>query len=129
MALQGWLWRKTSKITHENMQSRDFFLLYLWTTLHIIKTWLQISECWTQLYIKLFFKFWNGNTKVIIAKMKIDQLLEKCGNFHRYQLILLICYGIVNMITSINFYSQTIITFIPKHWCVIIFSDNDLQLS
>jgi hypothetical protein len=60
--------------------------------------------------------------------MQTDQLLEKCGNFHRYQLILLISYGFVNMMSSINFFSQTIITFIPKHWCVIIFNDSDLQL-
>ncbi len=63
--------------------------------------------------------------------MDIDHMLEKCGDFHRYQLILLICYGFVNMMSSINYFSQTLITFIPKHWYVGQFlatSQNSINL-
>lgn len=46
----------------------------------------------------------------------IDQILEKCGDFHRYQFMLLIFFCLVNILASMHYYSQTIISFIPKHW-------------
>jgi len=46
----------------------------------------------------------------------IDEILEKCGDFHRYQFMLLSFFCLVNVLASMHYYSQTIISFIPEHW-------------
>ncbi|XP_055379181.1 organic cation transporter protein-like [Condylostylus longicornis] len=49
--------------------------------------------------------------------IEIDKVLEKCGDFHRYQFMLLFLFCIINLLSSVQYYSQTIISFIPEHWC------------
>lgn len=49
--------------------------------------------------------------------MDFDQILAKCGDFHRYQLVLLLLFGIVNVIASMHYFTQTVISFVPDHWC------------
>lgn len=46
----------------------------------------------------------------------IDEILERCGDFHRYQILLLGFFCLVNILCSMHYYSQTIISFIPEHW-------------
>ncbi|XP_013098934.1 organic cation transporter protein [Stomoxys calcitrans] len=49
--------------------------------------------------------------------MDFNQVLEKCGNFGRYQWVLLMLYGCTNILSSMHYFSQTLISFTPEHWC------------
>ncbi|XP_067628843.1 organic cation transporter-like protein isoform X2 [Eurosta solidaginis] len=49
--------------------------------------------------------------------MDFDAVLEKCGNFGRYQFVLLMLYGYTNILSSMHYFAQTIISFTPDHWC------------
>ncbi|XP_055379248.1 organic cation transporter protein-like [Condylostylus longicornis] len=49
--------------------------------------------------------------------MDFDRILEKCGDFHRYQFLLLGLYGLINLLVSMHYFTQTIISFVPEHWC------------
>ncbi|EDV98605.1 organic cation transporter-like protein [Drosophila grimshawi] len=49
--------------------------------------------------------------------MDFDRVLEKCGSFNRFQFVLLILYGYTNILSSLHYFSQTLITFTPEHWC------------
>ncbi|ALC47463.1 CG16727 [Drosophila busckii] len=55
--------------------------------------------------------------------MDFDRILDKCGNFGRFQFVILILYGYTNILSSLHYFSQTLITFTPEHWC----SHDDLQ--
>lgn len=48
--------------------------------------------------------------------MDFDALLEKCGNYGRYQFVLLLVYGFTNIMSSMHYFAQTIISFTPEHW-------------
>lgn len=48
--------------------------------------------------------------------MDVDKMLEKCGDFGRYQLMMLSLFGVINILSSVHYYSQTIIIFVPEHW-------------
>lgn len=52
------------------------------------------------------------------SKMNADQMLQKCGDFSYYQLLMLSLFGVINVLSSIHYYSQTIINFVPNHWWV-----------
>lgn len=56
--------------------------------------------------------------------LDIDQILEKCGDFHRYQLMLLGFFCLINVLASMHYYSQTIISFVPEHWCYSEYLEN-----
>lgn len=45
-------------------------------------------------------------------------MLEKCGSFGYYQMAMFGLFGVINMLSSIHYYSQTIINFVPDHWYV-----------
>ncbi|XP_060649558.1 organic cation transporter protein [Drosophila nasuta] len=49
--------------------------------------------------------------------MDFESVLEKCGSFGRYQFVLLGLYGYTNMLSSLHYFSQTIISFTPPHTC------------
>ncbi|KNC25677.1 Organic cation transporter protein [Lucilia cuprina] len=49
--------------------------------------------------------------------MDFDQILAKCGDFNRYQLLILALFGVVNVIVSMHYFTQTVISFVPDHWC------------
>lgn len=49
--------------------------------------------------------------------MDFDQILAKCGDFNRYQLLILTLFGVVNVIVSMHYFTQTVISFVPDHWC------------
>ncbi|KAG4070913.1 hypothetical protein HA402_011139 [Bradysia odoriphaga] len=49
--------------------------------------------------------------------MDIEKMLKKCGDFGRYQFMLMGLFCIINVLASLNYYSQTIISFVPEHWC------------
>lgn len=49
--------------------------------------------------------------------LDIDGMLAKCGDFHRYQYMLMGIFCIVNILASMHYYSQTIISFVPEHYC------------
>ncbi|XP_011196893.1 organic cation transporter-like protein [Zeugodacus cucurbitae] len=49
--------------------------------------------------------------------MDFDAVLAKCGNFGRYQIVLLLLYGCTNILSSLHYFAQTIISFTPEHWC------------
>lgn len=49
--------------------------------------------------------------------LDIDGMLAKCGDFNRYQYMLMGIFCIVNVLSSMHYYSQTIISFVPEHWC------------
>lgn len=48
--------------------------------------------------------------------MDIDLMLERCGDFNSYQFMLMGLFAIVNVLSSMHYYSQTIISFVPDHW-------------
>lgn len=45
-----------------------------------------------------------------------DQMLKECGDFGRYQYVMLGAFSIINIASSIHYYSQTIVLFTPNHW-------------
>ncbi|XP_030373515.1 organic cation transporter protein [Scaptodrosophila lebanonensis] len=49
--------------------------------------------------------------------MDFDQILAKCGDFHRYQFMILALFGFINIIVSMHYFTQTVISFVPDHWC------------
>ncbi|XP_030556274.1 organic cation transporter-like protein [Drosophila novamexicana] len=49
--------------------------------------------------------------------MDFDRVLDKCGSFGRFQFVILILYGYTNILSSLHYFSQTLITFTPEHWC------------
>ncbi|KAH8406671.1 hypothetical protein KR222_002334 [Zaprionus bogoriensis] len=55
--------------------------------------------------------------------MDFPDVLEQCGNFGRFQQVVLLLYGYTNILGSLHYFSQTLITFTPEHWC----NHGDLQ--
>ncbi|KAH8278560.1 hypothetical protein KR018_005215 [Drosophila ironensis] len=55
--------------------------------------------------------------------MDFTQVLDKCGDYGRFQVVLLLLYGYTNILGSLHYFSQTLITFTPPHWC----SHDDLK--
>ncbi|XP_037944866.1 organic cation transporter protein [Teleopsis dalmanni] len=49
--------------------------------------------------------------------MDFDQILAKCGDWNRYQLMILSLFGLINIIVSMHYFTQTVISFVPDHWC------------
>uniref|UniRef100_A0A1A9X1M2 Major facilitator superfamily (MFS) profile domain-containing protein n=1 Tax=Glossina brevipalpis TaxID=37001 RepID=A0A1A9X1M2_9MUSC len=49
--------------------------------------------------------------------MDFDKILGKCGDFNRYQLLILALFGLVNVMVSMHYFTQTVISFVPDHWC------------
>ncbi|EDV48476.1 organic cation transporter protein [Drosophila erecta] len=49
--------------------------------------------------------------------MDLQRVLGKCGNFGPYQILLLGLYGYTNIVSSLHYFSQTIISFTPAHSC------------
>uniref|UniRef100_A0A336ML99 CSON003405 protein n=1 Tax=Culicoides sonorensis TaxID=179676 RepID=A0A336ML99_CULSO len=49
--------------------------------------------------------------------LDIDLMLSKCGDFHRYQWLLLGLFCVINILSAMQYYSQTMISFVPNHWC------------
>ncbi|KAH8292338.1 hypothetical protein KR054_008536 [Drosophila jambulina] len=49
--------------------------------------------------------------------MDLQSVLEKCGNFGPYQILLLGLYGYTNIVSSFHYFSQTLISFTPPHRC------------
>ncbi|CAD7092957.1 unnamed protein product [Hermetia illucens] len=49
--------------------------------------------------------------------MDFDRILEKCGDFNRFQFLLLALFGVINLLVSMHYFTQTIISFVPNHWC------------
>ncbi|EDW14823.1 uncharacterized protein Dmoj_GI23107, isoform A [Drosophila mojavensis] len=49
--------------------------------------------------------------------MDFSRVLETCGAFGRFQHVILLLYGYTNILSSLHYFSQTLITFTPEHWC------------
>ncbi|EDV98608.1 organic cation transporter-like protein [Drosophila grimshawi] len=49
--------------------------------------------------------------------MDFTSVLDKCGSFGRFQYVILLLYGYTNILSSLHYFSQTLITFTPEHWC------------
>jgi len=49
-------------------------------------------------------------------KMDFSEVLDKCGNYGRFQVVILLLYGYTNILGSLHYFSQTLITFTPEHW-------------
>ncbi|XP_064553024.1 solute carrier family 22 member 3-like isoform X2 [Drosophila montana] len=49
--------------------------------------------------------------------LEVDKILEKCGDFGRMQLIILILTSLLNVILAMHYESETIITYVPIFWC------------
>ncbi|EDV90611.1 steroid transmembrane transporter SLC22A24 [Drosophila grimshawi] len=54
---------------------------------------------------------------ILTHAMDFDDILAKCGNSHRYQYLLLGLYSLLMFITSMHYFSQNVISFVPDHWC------------
>lgn len=50
--------------------------------------------------------------------MNAQEMLRECGDFGPYQYVMLGAFCIVNILSSIHYFSQTIILFVPEHWWV-----------
>ncbi|XP_017492939.1 PREDICTED: solute carrier family 22 member 6-like [Rhagoletis zephyria] len=55
--------------------------------------------------------------------LELDKILEKCGDCHRLQAIMLLLFCIINLLSALHYYSQTIISFVPKYWCLDGYTD------
>lgn len=51
--------------------------------------------------------------------MNAQEMLRECGDFGPYQYVMLGAFCIVNILSSIHYFSQTIILFVPEHWWVV----------
>ncbi|KAH8277172.1 hypothetical protein KR026_006680 [Drosophila bipectinata] len=49
--------------------------------------------------------------------MDFEKILVKCGDCHRYQYMLLVLYGCLMFIVSRHYFAQSVISFVPDHWC------------
>ncbi|XP_032289580.1 organic cation transporter-like protein isoform X2 [Drosophila virilis] len=49
--------------------------------------------------------------------LEVDKILEKCGSFGRLQLIMLILTSLLNVILTMHYESEEMISFVPRHWC------------
>ncbi|KAH8383295.1 hypothetical protein KR009_007906 [Drosophila setifemur] len=49
--------------------------------------------------------------------MDFEKILGKCGDNHRYQYMLLALYGLLMFIVSRHYFAQSVISFVPDHWC------------
>ncbi|KAH8318757.1 hypothetical protein KR074_005385 [Drosophila pseudoananassae] len=49
--------------------------------------------------------------------LEVDKILEKCGDCNRLQLLMLLLFCLINVLSALHYYSQTIISFVPKYWC------------
>ncbi|KAM8706263.1 hypothetical protein ACLKA7_010524 [Drosophila subpalustris] len=49
--------------------------------------------------------------------MDFDKILVKCGDAGRYQCLMLFLLGYVAFTSTVHYYSQNIIGFVPQHWC------------
>ncbi|XP_023174643.2 organic cation transporter protein [Drosophila hydei] len=49
--------------------------------------------------------------------MNFDKILEKCGDAGRYQYLMLLLLGYIAFTSTVHYYSQNIIGFVPQHWC------------
>ncbi|XP_055849896.1 organic cation transporter-like protein [Episyrphus balteatus] len=49
--------------------------------------------------------------------IEMKKILFNLDGFSRYQKILLLLFCIINVLSSIHYYSQTIISFVPDFWC------------
>lgn len=49
--------------------------------------------------------------------MEFEEILAKCGNDGRYQYMLLGLLGYIAFVSTLQFYSQNVIGFVPEHWC------------
>lgn len=45
-----------------------------------------------------------------------EDMLRECNDFGPYQYILLASFSVINILSSIHYFSQTIILFVPEHW-------------
>lgn len=50
--------------------------------------------------------------------IEVDKMLEKCGDFGRLQWIMLLLFSLLNVLSALHYYSQTIISFVPKYWYI-----------
>ncbi|KAH8360131.1 hypothetical protein KR093_010956 [Drosophila rubida] len=49
--------------------------------------------------------------------LEVDKMLVKCGDFSRIQWLMLLLFSLINLLSALHYYSQTIISFVPKYWC------------
>ncbi|XP_030553843.1 organic cation transporter protein [Drosophila novamexicana] len=49
--------------------------------------------------------------------MEFYRILAKCGDAGRYQYLMLLLLGYVAFTSTVHYYSQNIIGFVPPHWC------------
>lgn len=78
---------------------------------------LKKKSSWKQKTNEYELEFMKRNCKKVnISRMDADQMLAKCGDFGSYQLMMLGLFGVINILSSIHYYSQTIINFMPNHW-------------
>ncbi|XP_030370478.1 organic cation transporter protein-like [Scaptodrosophila lebanonensis] len=49
--------------------------------------------------------------------MDFDKILAKCGDSGRYQYLILGLLGYIAFTSTLHYYSQNIISFVPEHWC------------
>ncbi|XP_064549581.1 solute carrier family 22 member 3-like isoform X2 [Drosophila montana] len=49
--------------------------------------------------------------------LEVDKMLEKCGDFNRQQLIMLLLSSLINLLSAMHFVSSSIMNTVPKHWC------------
>lgn len=49
--------------------------------------------------------------------MDFDSILKRCGDEGRYQYLMLLLLGYIAFTSTVHYYSQNIIGFVPQHWC------------
>ncbi|XP_030562739.1 solute carrier family 22 member 3-like isoform X2 [Drosophila novamexicana] len=49
--------------------------------------------------------------------LEVDKMLEKCGDFNRQQLIMLLLSALISLLSAMLNISYSIIYTVPKHWC------------
>ncbi|KAH8268021.1 hypothetical protein KR018_006526 [Drosophila ironensis] len=52
-----------------------------------------------------------------MTAMDFEKILGKCGDCHRYQYMLMGLYGCLMFIVSRHYFAQSVISFVPEHWC------------
>jgi hypothetical protein len=50
--------------------------------------------------------------------MDVDDMLGLAGDMGRYQLLLMVLFGVINVLSAFHYFAQTFISIEPAHWCV-----------
>lgn len=66
------------------------------------------------------------NSETIID---VDTMLHYAGDFGRYQIILIMLFSVINVLSGFHYFGQTFISVVPDHYCKPSSKDSNPQIT